>query len=216
MRLQCGHMVEIGPTCVKTDVNPCMCRWGAVSWQPGPSYAGSFVPLPPTIRDVCNYIMRQLSPALMLEIGLENRIHLKTDSHCCVFWTLQWKRLVICVQCDRSPFGDMGKNQIPGTLTEKDLGEAPRVGVDRTLAVPPLAEIRTSGFVGTLIRIPNSTLLTHILSSSWSPLNDLFATMTTQSQLSDPLPPGLRPERLCLLTTKSGHQTHMRHLLHLD
>ena len=71
--------------------------------------------------------MRQLSPALRLEIGLKNRIHLKTDSHCCVFWTLQWKRLVICVQYDRSPSGDMGKNQIPGTLTEKDLGEAPRV-----------------------------------------------------------------------------------------
>ena len=103
MRLQCGHVVEIGTTCVKTDVNPCMCGWGAVSWQPGPSYAGSFVPLPPTIRDVCNYIMRQLSPALMLEIGLENRIHLKTDSHCCVFWTLQWKRpehtaMAVCLQ----------------------------------------------------------------------------------------------------------------------
>ena len=160
--------------------------------------------------------MRHLSPALMLEIGLENKIHLKTDSHCCVFWTLQWKRLVICVQCDRSPSGDMGKNQIPGTLTEKDLVEAPRVGVDRILAVPPLAQIRTTGFVGTLIRIPNSTLLTHILSSSWSPLNDLFATMATQSQLPDPVPAGLIPERLYLLTTKSGHQTHMRHLLHLD
>ena len=139
--------------------------------------------------------MRQLSPALRLEIGLENRIHLKTDSHCCVFWTLQQKRLVICVQCDRSPFGDMGKNQIPGTLTEKDLGEAPRVGVDRTLVVPPLAQIRTPGFVGTLIRIPNLTLLTHILSCSWSPLTDLFPPMATLSQLPDPVPPGLRPER---------------------
>ena len=131
----------------------------------------------------------------MLEIGLENRIHLKTDSHCCVFWTLQWKRLVICVQCDRSPSGDMGKNQIPGTLTEKDLVEAPRVGVDRILAVPPLAQIRTTGFVGTLIRIPNSTLLTHILSSRWSPLTDLFAPLATLSHLPDPVPPGLRPER---------------------
>ena len=110
----------------------------------------------------------------------------------------------------------MGKNQIPGTLTEKDLVEVPRVGVDRTLVVPPLAQIRTPGFVGSMIRIPNLTLLTHILSSRWSPLTDLFATMATQSQLPDPVPAGLIPERLCLLTTKSGHQTHMRHLLHLD
>jgi hypothetical protein len=160
--------------------------------------------------------MRLLSPALRLAIGLENRIHLKTGSHCCVFWTLQQKRLVICVQCDRSPSGGMGKNQVPGTLTEKDRGEAPRVGVDRTLAVPLLAQIRTPGFVGTLIRIPNLTLLTHILSCSWSPLTDLFPPMATLSQLPDPVPPGLRPERLRLLTTKSGHQTHMRHLLHLD
>ena len=160
--------------------------------------------------------MSQLSPALMLEIGLENKIHLKTDSHCCVFWTLQWKHLVFCVQCDRSPSGGMGKNQIPGTLTEKDLGEALRVGVDRTLVVPPLAQIRTPGFVGSMIRIPNLTLLTHILSSSWSPLRDLFAPMATLCQLPDPVPPGLRPERLYLLTTKSGHQTHMTHLIHLD
>ena len=112
------------------------------------------------------------------------------------------------MQCDRSPSGGMGKNQIPGTLTEKDLEETPRVSVDSTLVVPPLAQIRTTGFVGTLIRIPNSTLLTHILSSSWSPLNDLFATMATQSQIPELVPFGLRPERLCLLTTKSGHQTH--------
>ena len=131
--------------------------------------------------------MRQLSTAVRLEIGLKNRIHLKTDSHCCVFWTLQWKRLVICVQCDRSPSGGMGKNQVPGTLTEKDRGEAPRVGVDRTLAVPLLAQIRTPGFVGTLIRIPNLTLLTHILSCSWSPLTDLFAPIATLIQLLDPV-----------------------------
>ena len=152
--------------------------------------------------------MRQLSPALRLEIGLKNRIHLKTDSHCCVFWTLQWKRLVICVQCDRSPSGGMGKNQIPGTLTEKDLEETPRVSVDSTLVVPPLVQICTPGFLGTLIRIPNLTLLTHILSSRWSPLTDLFAPLATLSHLPDPVPPGLRPERLYLLTTKSGHQTH--------
>jgi hypothetical protein len=54
------------------------------------------------------------------------------------------------------------------------------------------------------------------LSSSRSPLTDLFAPMATLSQLPDPVLPGLRPERLCLLTTKSGHQSHMRHLLHLD
>jgi hypothetical protein len=129
---------------------------------------------------------------------------------------LQWKCLVIGVQCDRSPSRGMGKNKIPGTLIEKDLGEAWRMSVERTLAVPPLAQICTPGFVVTLIRILNLTLLTHILSSSWSPLRDLFAPMATLCQLPDPVPPGLRPERLCLLTIKSGHQTHMRHLLHLD
>ena len=88
--------------------------------------------------------------------------------------------------------------------------------MDRTLVVPPLAHIHIPGLVGTLIRIPNLTLLTHILSSRWSRLTDLFAPMVTLSQLPDPVPPGLRPERLCLLTTKSGHQTHMTHLIHLD
>lgn len=119
-----------------------------------PSYAGTFVPIPSTIRKICNYIMRQLSPALRLEIRLENRIHLKTDSHCSVFLMLQWKHLVFCVQCDRSHSRGIGKNQIPGTLTEKDLGEAPRVGVDRTLPEPPLAQIRTPGLVGPSLGSP--------------------------------------------------------------
>ena len=100
---------------------------------------------------------------------------------------LQWKCLVIGVQCDRSPSRGMGKNKIPGTLIEKDLGEAWRMSVERTLAVPPLAQICTPGFVVTLIRILNLTLLTHILSSSWSPLRDLFAPMATLSQLVDPV-----------------------------
>ena len=91
------------------------------------------------------------------------------------------------MQCDRSPSGGMGKKQIPSTLTEKDLGESLRVGVDRTLAVPPLAQIHTPGFVGTMIMIPKLTLLTHILSSSWSPLPDLFAPIATLIQLLDPV-----------------------------
>jgi hypothetical protein len=68
-----------------SDVSLCMCGWEAGRLQPSPSYAGSFVPLPSTIRNVCNYIMRQLIPALRVEMGLKNRIHLKTDSHCCMF-----------------------------------------------------------------------------------------------------------------------------------